>query len=487
MQCRAEPHLATDQAREKHKTGHRRQCYQSMSFLRCGLVDLDGSPTATAAARTALAEQADLSLVACNEEPDAVVVIAVGVAFTAARQRIVDLRAQWPACAVLVVCDPGGAEQMQAWLAAGASDFVAAAGTRCELLARLRRALGLRSSALPSAGCFPAEAAATPHIDLQLRGFVGTAPQFVRQIARLPAIAGCDAGVLILGETGTGKEVCAQAVHHLSARAARPWVAINCGAVPTELLESELFGHVRGAFTNAHASRTGLVAEAEGGTLFLDDVDCLPLAAQSKLLRFLEEREYRQVGANTVRRADVRVIAASNRRLDELAARGVFRADLYYRLNVLSLELPPLRARRGDVPTLALHFALHCARQAGRAVPELTPAALRRLMAHDWPGNVRELKHVIERAVLLAVAPTLGPADFDLGVTHALPADEDSFQAAKARLVADFERGYIEHLLSSHQGNVTRAAQAARKNRRAFFELMRKHQIASARFRLLQS
>jgi two-component system response regulator GlrR len=455
-----------------------------MTALCCALVDLGAAPEVAAMTVALLDAQSDVRLEpAPQKDTDALIAVAAGAPPEPARAALAALRARWPACALLVVCDEAEAEQMQSWLALGATDFVVARGARCELIARLRRALGLQRAALPAGDAPLAEAAAALRIDPRLRGFIGTAPQFLRQVARLPAVAACDAGVLILGETGTGKEVCAQAIHHLSPRAARPWVAINCGAVPTELLESELFGHVRGAFTHAHVSRTGLVAEAEGGTLFLDDIDCLPLAAQSKLLRFLEEREYRPVGANTVRRADVRVIAASNRRLDELAARGVFRQDLYYRLNVLSLELPPLRARPGDIPALALHFARQCARHAGRPLPEPTPAALRRLMAGDWPGNVRELKHVVERAVLLAAGPRLEPADFDLGAVAALPADEDSFQAAKARLVADFERSYIEQLLRSHAGNVTRAAQAAHKNRRAFFELMRKHRIDANPFR----
>jgi two-component system response regulator GlrR len=386
------------------------------------------------------------------------------------------LRRRLPGCALIAVGGAAADEQLTQWLGGGIHDFLRTPLLPSELAARVQRALGL----LPA----PRNDGAARRPDARLRDFIGTDAQFVRQVERLPAIAACDAGVLILGETGTGKEVCAQAVHYLSPRAARPWVAVNCGAIPTELLESELFGHVRGAYTAAHASREGLVREAEGGTLFLDDVDCLPLAAQTKLLRFLQEKEYRQVGANAVHKANVRVIAASNRSLEELAVRGQFRQDLFYRLNVLNLSLPPLRARRGDVPELALHFARKCARAAGRPEVTLTPAALRRLAAHDWPGNVRELKHLIDRAVLLATGCAIGPEDLDLGADPAAPADDDSFQAAKAKLVADFERGYIEQLLRSHHGNVTHAALAARKNRRAFFELMRKHQIEPVRFRL---
>lgn len=333
-------------------------------------------------------------------------------------------------------------------------------------------------------------AAPAPQADTRLRHFIGRNEAFVRELAKLPVYAACDAGVLIVGETGTGKEVCARAVHQLSHRAGKPWVAVNCGALPTELIESELFGHAKGAFTTAHASRTGLVAEAEGGTLFLDDIDCLPVPAQVKLLRFLQEREYRPVGATAVRRADVRVIAASNLRLAAMVERGEFRGDLFFRLNVLLLHLPALRDRRDDIAALAQHFIRRFADQHGGRASGLTPAALERLFLYDWPGNVRELEHVIERAVLLAGTPMLDSDDLDLPAPAKPRAGGcgpirtvESFRAAKGRVVQQFERSYIEHLLACCRGNVTQAAQQAGKNRRAFFELMRKYAIEAARFR----
>ncbi|KPF50011.1 hypothetical protein IP87_13550 [beta proteobacterium AAP121] len=329
-------------------------------------------------------------------------------------------------------------------------------------------------------------------------GFVGQHPAFLAQVAKLPRYAACPAGVLIQGETGTGKEVFAQAIHYLSPRAPRPWVAVNCGAIPVDLLESELFGHVRGAYTSAQSSRPGLVAEAEGGTLFLDDIDCLPLPAQAKLLRFLQEHEYRAVGSNTVHHADVRVVAASNRPLREMAQQGGFREDLYYRLNVLSLALPPLRERAADIPLLANHFLQRYA-SAGHT---LATCAQARLMAHHWPGNVRELAHVLERAALLARGSCLQADDIEIDGERVPPESELansagdgavvapeagatglSLRAAKARLVQEFERRYIEELLSRHAGNVTHAASEAGKNRRAFFELMRRYSIESSSFR----
>jgi two-component system, NtrC family, response regulator GlrR len=320
-----------------------------------------------------------------------------------------------------------------------------------------------------------------PPLDPRLQGFVGTHPSFATQVAKLVRFAACEAGVLIQGETGTGKEVFAQALHYLSSRASKPWVAVNCGAIPVELIESELFGHVRGAYTSASSSRQGLVAEAEGGTLFLDDIDCLPLLAQAKLLRFLQEHEYRAVGCNRLQHADVRVVSASNRPLRALANQGAFREDLYYRLSVLALSLPPLREREGDVPLLAQHFV----RQFGGQ--SLSDGALARLAQHDWPGNVRELAHVVERAVLLSNGPLVQAQEIEIDgqVTQATQAIGPataalapcSLRAAKAQLVADFERRSIEQLLAQHAGNITQAAQAAGKNRRAFFALMRKYQI----------
>ncbi|KRA14731.1 MULTISPECIES: sigma-54 dependent transcriptional regulator [unclassified Lysobacter] len=326
----------------------------------------------------------------------------------------------------------------------------------------------------------------SPHI----RGFLYASDACAKVAERLPVIAGSDSSVLIVGETGTGKEICAQALHYLSRRSAGPWVAVNCAAVPVELIESELFGHVKGAFTTAHSSRHGLVKEAEGGTMFLDDIDCLPLLAQGKLLRFLQQQEYRPVGCNAVQRSDVRVIAASNRDLRVLARQNSFRQDLYFRLNVLPIALPPLRERREDIALLAGHF-VHQFDQAhgGGDGRRLTAEALQKLLAHDWPGNVRELRHVIERSVLLATGDSIGADDIDIDPDLDADADAgsgelagESFQSAKKRVVERFERQYIETLLALHHGNLTHAAHAAKKNRRAFFELVRKHQIDTRRF-----
>ncbi|WP_266168800.1 sigma-54 interaction domain-containing protein [Dyella subtropica] len=395
----------------------------------------------------------------------------------AAIAQVASLRGRSLACGVIVICDGLEMDQIGTLLTAGAFDFVSVPYAPRELHTRLQRAAGL----LPR---HRLDAAATVKI-ARAHDLVGSHPSFMKQLASLPVIAGCDASVLILGETGTGKEVFARAIHYMSPRSSRPLVAVNCGAIPTELVESELFGCMRGAFTSAHAARSGLVREAEGGTLFLDEIDSLPLGAQTKLLRFLQEKEYRPIGGAGICHADVRVIAASNHDLAGLTERGAFRRDLYFRLNVLNMPLPALRDRREDIPALAIHFTEQCCRTSRRPVLSLTSQALRKLTGYDWPGNVRELHNVIERAVLFCQGPVIGTDYLELPRNDASDTGIESFRVAKARTVDAFERSYIERLLTENAGNITRAASAAKKNRRAFFALMQKHAIVPERFRAI--
>jgi DNA-binding NtrC family response regulator len=299
---------------------------------------------------------------------------------------------------------------------------------------------------------------------------------------KIPLVSKFNTQVLILGETGTGKELCARAIHYLSPRASKPFVPINCGAVPVDLVENELFGHVRGAFTGAATSRRGLIEEAEGGTLFLDEVDCLPLLAQVKLLRFLQEKEYRPLGSTLMRQADVRVIAAANSSLEEATKSGRLREDLFYRLNIVPIMLPPLRERMDDIAILAQHFLKRFEVEFDKQVDGFAPAALHRLMVHSWPGNIRELEHVIERAVVLAQEPIIRSEDLVLSRLNASD-QEESLQQAKARMVEKFEKTYIQGLLVAYHGNISQAAQAAKKNRRAFWHLIRRYQIDVQRFK----
>ena len=331
----------------------------------------------------------------------------------------------------------------------------------------------------------PAEEEALPQPSEEKSGLpqlLGESPAFLAEIRKIPLLAQCDVNVLISGETGTGKELCARAIHYLSPRASRPFIAVNCGAIPVELVENELFGHERGAFTDASTAQGGLIHEAEGGTLFLDEIACLPLLAQVKLLRFLQDKEYRRLGSTKTQQGDVRVVAAMNIDLEEAVREGKLRQDLYYRLNIIPLVLPPLRERREDIPLLARYFLAKYAAKLNKDVTDCSPDVMQLLVLYEWPGNVRELEHTIERAVVLSEQAVIHKADIILPRVAAA-AHQDSFQEAKAKVIARFERTYIQGLLLAHQGNITKAARAAQKNRRAFWQLMRKHLLDAHSFK----
>ena len=306
--------------------------------------------------------------------------------------------------------------------------------------------------------------------DLGLRGLLGNSPRFREALAKIPLLGRSGAPVLITGETGTGKELSARALHFASRRRDGPFLAVDCAAIPDHLFENEMFGHARGAHTDASTAQKGVIGLADHGTLFLDEVDSLSLPAQGKLLRFLEDRKYRPLGAERFFDADIRILAATNSRLDELVTARQFRRDLYYRLNVLSLELPPLRERREDIPILAHHFIAEAARESGVDAPQLSEATLRCLMAHDWPGNVRELQNLMRRTVVLS-----DTAELTIRMPVARAAAASTFNQAREQAVEAFERDFIERLLVRHGGNITHAAREAAKERRAFGRLVKKH------------
>jgi DNA-binding NtrC family response regulator len=318
-----------------------------------------------------------------------------------------------------------------------------------------------------------------------LRQLVGESPVFTEVIKKIPLVAKCDATVLISGETGTGKELCARAIHYLGPRVRCPFVPVNCGAFPLELIENELFGHVKSAFTGASSTQLGLIKEADGGTLFLDDINSLPLSAQAKFLRFLQEKEYRPLGSTKVRYADVRVIAAANINLDKAVREGKLRQDLYYRLNIIPLMLPTLKDRQGDIPLLAQHFLKKCAEKLDKTVTEFAPHAMQKLQLYNWPGNVRELESVVERAVLFSEQPVIRDVDI-VSQNNKGTACQESFNEAKSKVITQFEIDYIQTLLRINKGNITKAAQVAQKNRRAFWQLIRKHQIDVQTFKTAQ-
>jgi DNA-binding NtrC family response regulator len=311
---------------------------------------------------------------------------------------------------------------------------------------------------------------------LGLRKLIGRHAAFMAEVNKIPQIARCDASVLIAGETGTGKEIFARSIHYLGRRAGYPFIAVSCGAIPSDLFENELFGHERGAYTGAMTAETGLIQEAERGTLFLDDIDCIPAKAQMKVLRFLQEKEFRPLGSAQTQRSDTRIIASTNTDLAKAVSRDVFRRDLFYRLNVIAVTLPPLRDRIEDIPLLARHFIEKYSEEFNREIKEICSGALQKLMNFDWPGNVRELENTIERAVVFSTRSLIDATDICLPESEACP-EAKTFKEAKSKAVTQFEKKYIQDLLSAHHGNISQSAKAAQKDRRAFWELIRKHKI----------
>lgn len=320
----------------------------------------------------------------------------------------------------------------------------------------------------------------TPEI---LPGVVGHSPLLRAAADRVSLIAETDVTCLLTGETGTGKELFARGIHYLSSRKNGPFVPLNCGAVPDQLFENELFGHVRGAFTDARSSERGLLAFADGGTLFLDEVDALSSGGQVKLLRVLQEREYRPIGSTHTIPANIRIVAATNSDLHQSVQARRFREDLYFRLNILSLSIPPLRERPEDIPVLISHFTREYAIIHNRPVSVVEPAALERLMDYHWPGNVRELQAVLQRAVLTVRGNSVSAADLDLPGASAPAKDRQTLKVARSAAVTQCERSYLSEVLRQCGGNVTQAAKLAGKERRSFQRLLRKHSIAVTPFK----
>lgn len=313
---------------------------------------------------------------------------------------------------------------------------------------------------------------------------IGTSPEMVAVAALIERVARTNCTVLVTGESGTGKEVAVAALHEASPRRDAPLVTVNCGAIPEQLLESELFGHAKGAFTGAHAARQGRVAAAEGGTLFLDEIGELPLPLQVKLLRLLQQREYSPVGDDRTLRCDIRIIAATNRDLAKEVEVGRFREDLYYRLDVIHIDLPPLRDRAGDVVLLADHFFRRYAEAAGRSdLAGFSPEALEILRGHDWPGNVRALENAVERGVLLAMGPEIQPEDLPPQVRGAArekaPATLPEIGIDLRASVERYENALILQALERTGWNKQRAAQLLKLNRTTLIEMMKRKKLSA--------
>jgi two-component system, NtrC family, response regulator GlrR len=398
--------------------------------------------------------------------PGAVIVV-LGIAGIAVVEPLfARLRVDDPKRPILVAPRDLAADGISELLSQGASDFLLPPYRPEDLVPRLRRLLHRPPRRNQSVTRIQA--------GVGLRNIVGRSPALLVEVKKLTRIAACDAPVLIRGESGTGKEVFARAIHYLSRRSGQPFVPVNCGAIPEPLVESELFGHRRGAFTGAVQDRVGLIKEADGGTMLLDEVDALPLSSQVKLLRFLQDGEFRPLGASKPSRATVRVIAAGNADFERVLHERKFREDLYYRINVLRLALPPLRERQGDLHLLAHHFLEKQALLLGCPIKPLAPSALESIVIYQWPGNVRELENVLTRALILSEGAEIQAEDLSLPISLERSGDQ-SFRTEKARVIRAFEREYLQRMLDLHEGNITHAAQAAAKNRRAFWELLRKH------------
>ena len=305
-----------------------------------------------------------------------------------------------------------------------------------------------------------------------LENVIGVSPRMKEIYRTIHKLAPTDATVLICGESGTGKELIARAIHHNSDRKNGHFLTIDCGALPRDLLESELFGHVRGSFTGAVATKYGLFEAAQGGTVFLDEISNAPEEIQVKLLRVLQEREIRRIGDTQPIQVDVRVIAATNRCLEERIQNGQFREDLYYRLNVVPIELPLLRERTEDIPLLACHFLQQHAKSHNRPAKAISEAAMKHLIAYDWPGNVRELEHAIERSVILCEGATIEPDDLPPRQRNTEPADDDE---ALTILVQRYEKTLIQTALTRHRGNQYRAAKELGVSRQSLQYKLKKY------------
>jgi two-component system response regulator HydG len=360
------------------------------------------------------------------------------------------VRGRDPEALVLVLTAFGDAAAAGEAIRAGAYDFISKPYDIQTLRETLDRALGRRRLARRRPAASPLGPASEEPEGLAL---VGHSPAIIEVMKTLARVAPSQATVLVLGETGTGKELVARTIHRWSERASHRFVAVNCSALAEGLLESELFGHVKGAYTGAATARPGLFREADKGTLFLDEIGDISPGLQARLLRALQEHEIVPLGAETPVKVDVRVLAATHRDLPELVRQGRFREDLYYRLDVVTLSLPPLRERRQDIPLLVDHFLRTLSSRHGRGPVAVDPEALRRLLGYDWPGNIRELQNVLERAVLLAEQGVIGPEHLATTVRPSAAALPAAPEVTPLRGLEDVEREHVIRVLAATGGN----------------------------------
>ena len=384
------------------------------------------------------------------------------------------IRAEDPRLPVILMTAWGSIELAVEGMKRGAADFITKPWSNAQVIQSIDTALGLVSARNDSTAT-PARADLDERYDFS--NIVGTDPNLLRVLDLIGRVAATDASVLILGESGTGKELVAEAMHRNSRRRGAPFVKVNLGGISSTLFESEMFGHVRGAFTDARQDRKGRFEIADGGTIFLDEIGELDAASQVKLLRVLQDRTYEVLGSSRTRTVDVRVISATNRQLDELVQRGHFREDLLYRLNLITISLPPLRDRRADIPLLASHFVCRAAQQYGRETDAIAPRALEWLKNQNWPGNIRQLKQTIERAILMRDTRQLELSDL---TSHDTIARDVTLPEPGAMTLDEIEKTMILKCMKAYDGNISRVAEALGLSRAALYRRLEKFDIAAS-------
>ncbi len=379
------------------------------------------------------------------------------------------VHSRYPALPVIILTAHGSIPDAVAATKRGVFGFLTKPFDTQQLMEQVEKAF-LLSGGMPDAGQAEDES--------WREGIITRSPLMEDVLRQARMIAVSDASLFIKGNSGTGKELLARSVHRASPRADRPFVGIDCGAIPEQLLESELFGHSKGSFTGASRDHPGLFRAADGGTLFLDEIGDMPLSVQVKLLRVLQEREVRPVGSVEAIPVDVRLISATHRDLEEEMAKGNFREDLYYRINVVSLELPTLAERREDIPLLASHFLKLVADKYGKEISGFSPEALEQLVSAPWPGNIRQLYNIVEQVVTLSASPVISAKLVQQALRNKA-GELPSFSDARSR----FERDYLAQLLHITGGNVTQAARLAKRNRTEFYRLLHRHDVDPAQFK----
>jgi two-component system response regulator AtoC len=426
------------------------------------------------------ATSGDAALSRLGEESPDLLIIDVRMPGTSGLEVTRIVHEKYPSLPIIVMTAFGSIETAVEAIHEGAFDFISKPMNLAELKKTVSRALvqrALQRRAEMSNG-------GDDENPQQLGKIIGKSPPMLEVYKTVARVAPTKSTVLILGESGTGKELIAQAIHQHSPRANRPFVAVDCGALTETILESELFGHVRGAFTGALADKKGVFEEAQGGTCFLDEIGGISANMQARLLRVLQEHEIRRVGGKDWVKVDVRVLAATNHNLGEAVSKGDFRQDLYYRLDVVTIHLPPLRERVEDIPLLARHFLQHYTQESGKSITAISNKAMELLSAYSWPGNIRELENAIEQAVALSYQSILTPDDLpetvrDHGIAKSFQIDSpnEQFLFPDTPTLEEVKKRYVLHVLKRNQGNVSRSARVLNIDRRSLYRMLARFKI----------